>query len=68
MKITVKQQQKPIKYPCLMKSDELIVFFIKKGKGVVLAEDDIYNTGDYEDDFSMKYFEPFDGEITLKNS
>ena len=70
MKVEVKEKGNKIKFPCLMKEYEFgtIVLFNKDKCGVCI-ENGTSNSiiGEYSDYWDMYCFEPFDGEITLKN-
>ena len=70
MNVEVKERKigKGIKYPCLMVyPDGLLVLFCKESCGTVISRDDTYHIGEYDENWDMDKFEPFDGEVTLKN-
>ena len=57
------------KFPKLMKSthSDLIVRFQKPKVGIVLVGDEERLEGCYSKAWTMKYFEDFNDELTLKN-
>jgi len=63
MKVTVKEKEEVIEYPCLMRgvSSGIIVLMIGDRQGVDLSK------SHYSDTWKMEKFEKFEGEITLKN-
>ena len=55
-------------FPKLMIGDQLIVFFIKSGIGIIITpEESINYVGEYSEDFQMAFFQDYNGEVTLKN-
>ena len=68
MKATI-SQNKEIKYPCLMISDDsqTIILFDKFESGMVVSYSEHHKLGCYADDWDMKVFKPFTGTITLQN-
>ena len=74
MKVTVteKENEKEIKFPCLMKSSASgnIVLFYFHEKGTVVSVGDrstVWKVGEHSSGFSMESFKPFNGTITLQN-
>lgn len=69
MKVEVKNKVNEVKYPCLMESNlEQIVLFVSNKIGtLVYVGNSTCEVGDYSEQWHMPSFEPFDGEITLKN-
>ena len=68
MKSEVKERPaKPIKFPCLMRDrrDGAIVLFSKEGRGAVVGDGAQDKAGVIRDSWTMDYFEPFEGTITL---
>lgn len=71
--ISTTSEPKEQSFPCLMqhKLSDIIVLFVEYGKGTVIGAylpNYEKNIGYYSSLFSMEEFEPFHGEITLKNS
>ena len=59
---------KGMTYPCLMKGDNCVVLMHEERKGmIVCGSDHPHGVGHYHNDWSMNYFTPFNGEITLSN-
>ena len=76
MKVELIQKEeikKEIKYPCLMKYEgngywkPFIVFFIGQSKGIVIGKSQIFNNGEYRDDWRMGDFIPYEGKVVLEN-
>ena len=69
MKVQVNEKEQKPKYPYLgkMKSENVIVFFIDKSKGLVVNDNDFYHVGNFLSIWEEKEFEPFKGSITLSN-
>lgn len=74
MKVEVTPKEKPqvdFKYPGLYQSKErgYVALFTSPGVGVVLTTEgtDVYQVGELQPNFSMSYFRPFYGEVTISN-
>lgn len=73
MKSTIGNEVIPegsIIYPCLMQSTrekKRVVLFREPKRGTTVSNDPIYGMGTYLESWSMDYFEPFNGTITLEN-
>jgi hypothetical protein len=57
------------KFPCLGKSEELIVLFISNRIGVAVSSSPAHYIGEYGEDWEMSVFTPLpsDQSVTLQN-
>lgn len=71
MKIEVKEKESQLKFPCLMKSDGLIILATetKDGSitGTVINGKGVHCIGEYDNDWDADEFTSFHGTVTLSN-
>jgi len=67
MRVEVKEENTILLFPCLMIGDEDIIVLFTKPKCGILIKTNWSNSGDYHEDWDMKRFKSFKGEIILSN-
>lgn len=73
MKSVIKSEheEQPIKFPCLMEFDGLVVLFTNETSGTLVhgykGSINVYPIGQYYNNWEIRRFKPFTGTIELSN-